>query len=216
MSKSITKIEVQKKRSKRRSIFLDGDFFCGVDEEVISRLGLIEGMEVDEEEIARIILTEEKLKAKRYALNLLSYRMRSRHELASRLKQKGFDENTIDELADDLEDVGLIDDLEFAKSWIRTRMELNPRSFYAIRRELQKKGVEKEIAGQAENELKGEFDEKGIALSLGRKRLASLKGLEARDLKRRLLGYLSRRGFSYEISKWVIEHLKDDRENDIE
>jgi regulatory protein len=216
MKKSITKIEVQKRRSNRRSIFLDGDFFCGVDEEVIARLGLRKGVEVDEEEIARIILTEEKLKAKRYALNLLSYRMRSRHELASRLRQKGFDKDTVDELADDLEDVGLIDDLEFAKSWIRTRMELNPRSFYAIGRELQKKGVKKEIARQAEDELRGEFDEKEIALSLGKKRLASLKGLEARVLKRRLLGYLSRRGFSYEISKWVIEHLKDGHENDIE
>ena len=216
MKKSITKIEVQKRRSNRRSIFLDGDFFCGVDEEVIARLGLRKGVEVHEEEIARIILTEEKLKAKRYALNLLSYRMRSRHELASRLRQKGFDKDTVDELADDLEDVGLIDDLEFAKSWIRTRMELNPRSFYAIGRELQKKGVKKEIARQAEDELRGEFDEKEIALSLGKKRLASIKGLEARVLKRRLLAYLSRRGFSYEISKWVIEHLKDGHENDIE
>lgn len=215
MNKSITKIEVQKKRSNRRSIFLDGDFFCGVDEEVVSRLGLEKGMEVDEEEVARIILTEEKLKAKRYALDLLSYRMRSRHELAERLRQKGFDKDTVDELTDDLEDVGLIDDLEFAKSWIRTRMELNPRSFYAIGKELQKKGVKKETARQARDELKDEFDEKEIALSLGRKRLASLKGLAVKDLRRRLLGYLSRRGFTYEISKWVIEHLEDEKQNDI-
>ncbi|MFQ5906552.1 MAG: regulatory protein RecX, partial [bacterium] len=205
-----------RKRSNRRSIYLDGDFFCGVDAEVIERLGLKEGMEVDEEQMLRITLTEEKLKAKRYALNLLSYRMRSRSELTGRLRQKGFDGDMIGELADDLEQVGLLDDLEFAKSWIRTRMDLNPKSFYAIEKELYRKGVKREVIEQAEDELRGQFDEKMIALSVARKRLASLKGLEPRDVNRRILGFLSRRGFSYEIAKWVIEELKGQKRYDVQ
>jgi regulatory protein len=216
MGKVITKIEVQKKRSNRRSIFLDGDFFCGVDAEVVAKLGLQKGAEVDEETTARIIQSEEKLKAKEYALNLLSYRMRSRKELTGRLKQKGFDQDTTSELVDDLEDVGLINDLEFAKSWIRTRMELNPRSFYAIERELRQKGVEREVFKHAEDELKGQFEERAVALSLARRKHASLKGLEPAESKRKILGLLSRRGFSYDVGKWVIQHLEDEEENDVE
>lgn len=208
MRKRVTKIQVQRRHPNRRSLFLDGDFFCGVDEEVLLRLSLEEGMEVDEGEIAQILLTEEKLRAKRDALRLLSYRMRSKNELNNRLMRKGFTNETIQDVICDLEEVGLVDDLEFAKSWIRTRMELNPRSFYALENELRLKGVDREVARLALNELKGDYDEKAIALELARKRLHSLKGKDQRESRRRLMGFLSRRGYRFEIAKSVIDELE--------
>ena len=206
----MTKIEVQKRNPHRRSIFLDGSFFCGVDEEVVARLDLGVGSEVDEDTIGTILLTEERLKARQYALNLLSYRMRSKKELAKRMLQKGFERKAVDEIVGDLEEVGLVDDLEFARSWIRTRMEVNPRSFYALERELRLKGVDRDICKQVEKDLKGEFDEREIALALGKKRRRTLDGLPPVDARRRLMGYLSRRGFSYEVAKWVMGQLEED------
>ena len=210
MKRRVTKIEVQKRNTHRRSIFLDGSFFCGVDEEVVARLDLGVGSEVDDGVIGNILLTEERLRARLYALNLLSYRMRSKRELVERMLQKGFDKDAVDEIVGDLEEVGLVDDLEFARSWIRTRMEVNPRSFYALERELRLKGVDKDVYKQAEKDLKEEYDEKKIALALGEKRRRTLDGLAPVDARRRLMGYLSRRGFSYEVVKWVMERLEED------
>jgi len=209
MKKRVTKIEVQKRDPNRRSIFLDGSFFCGVDHEVLERLDLGVGSEVDEGTIGRILLTEDRLKARHYALNLLSYRMRSKEELVRRMLQRHFEKETIDEIVRDLEEVGLLDDLEFARSWIRTRMELNPRSFYALERELRLKGVKRDVYKLAEKDLKEEYDEKEIALVLAKKRLTRLGGLAPADAKRRLIGYLSRRGFSYEVAKWVMGQLEE-------
>ena len=210
MRKRISKIEVQKRRPNRRSIFLDGDFFCGVDEEVLAGLDLKVGSEVDEDEIAGILGAEERLKARHYALNLLSYRMRSRRELETRMARKRFPKDTVFEVIEDMEEVGLVDDLEFAKSWIRTRMSLNPRSFYALKRELRAKGVDEEVCESALNELKSEYDEKAIALSIARRRMEALKGLDPRDVRRRMAGYLSRRGFSYDVAKWAMAQSEVD------
>jgi regulatory protein len=215
MLRRITKIEVQKRRPRRRSLFLDGDFFCGVEEEVVVKLRLKEGKEIDDEEIARIAETEEETKARRYGISLLSYRMRSRKELSRRLQRKGYSQETVDRVTSDLEEAGLIDDLEFARLWMRSRMESSPRSFYAIRRELFQKGVDREKIENAQCELEREFDEKEIALSLAKKRLSRLKGLEKRDRERRLLGFLKRRGFDYETVRSVLAELKDGQ-NDIQ
>ncbi len=215
MRKRITKIEVQKRRPGRRSLFLDGDFFCGVDEEVVLKLRLQEGQEVDESEIARIVETEGETTARRYSLSLLSYRIRSRNELSRRLRRKGFSHDTIERVLSDLEETGLVNDLEFARAWMRGRMESSPRSFYAVRRELLKKGVDREKIEYAQGELEGEFDEKEMALALAKKRLPRLAGLGKREAEQRLLGYLRRRGFDYDTVKNVFSELKDGQ-NDIQ
>jgi hypothetical protein len=54
----ITAIEVQKKRPSRRSIFIEGEFFRGVAQEVVAKLKLKEGQEVNQEELGRIIYEE--------------------------------------------------------------------------------------------------------------------------------------------------------------
>ena len=84
MSPKITVIERQKRRSRRCSLFIDGNFVCGVDEEIVLKLNLEVGQEVDEAQIRRIIFKEEARKAKDYALNLLSFRPRSTKEVRDR------------------------------------------------------------------------------------------------------------------------------------
>ena len=57
--KKITKIERQKRRKNRVSIFLDNTFFCGISENLMIKLDLFEGKEIDEEEISRLIKEKE-------------------------------------------------------------------------------------------------------------------------------------------------------------
>ena len=65
-------------------------------------------------------------KAKEAALRYLSFRARTRQEVEGRLREKGFDENTIRSAIERLKELRLIDDAEFAREWIRSRQRKGP------------------------------------------------------------------------------------------
>lgn len=204
----ITKIEPQKRRPERRSVWVDGEFYCGVSEEVLLRTGLREEQTVTEEELSELIKGEERRKAKEYALNLLGYRMRSEKELKDRLERKGYNRETITRVLEDLRRLDLVDDLEFARVWVRNRMATNPKGLYALRKELWKKGVARETIEQVIEELSSDYDEVEVAAELVRKRFGNQPDLKDGSTRRRLLGFLTRRGFSYDTCGAVMEKMK--------
>ena len=94
--KKITKIEIQKKRKNRVSIFLDDTFFCGVPQELLSKLDLYKGKEVDEDEIRKLIEEKECAEAKQKVLRLFNRRVYSEQEIRVKLEKKGYEETTIE------------------------------------------------------------------------------------------------------------------------
>jgi regulatory protein len=138
-------------------------------------------------------------KARSYAISIIDYRPRSEKELRARLKQKGYDNQLIEKIIIDLKQHGLIDDVKFARLVARSQshgMSCNP-SF--IRRELQARGVDREIIDEAVKELKENFDEEEAARSIFNRRLKAVQGLDKNKQKTRLYRYLKRRGFSDSI-----------------
>ncbi len=204
----ITKIEPQKRRPERRSIWVDGKFCCGISEEVLVKTGLKEEQVITEAQLAELTRREEKRKARDYALNLLEYRMRSERELKDRLKGKGYGDEMIQDLIDHLKRVDLIDDLEFARAWVRNRMATNPKGPHALKNELWKKGVARETIDEVMREFSSDYDEGEVALKLARKRFGSHPDLKDPVTRRRLLGFLTRKGFSYETCLKTMEELK--------
>ncbi|MCD5390288.1 RecX family transcriptional regulator [candidate division NPL-UPA2 bacterium] len=207
MSK-ITAIERQRRRPGRRSLFIDGSFLCGVDEEIVLKLNLEVGQEVNQAQIRRIIFKEEARKAKDYALNLLSFRPRSTREVRDRLKRKDYDEKVIEEAVENLKRIGLINDEEFARSWAQSRMQSKPMGRRLLEQELRQKGIDKEIIEVASEATYGQHDEETLALTLAKKKLKSYRGLDDLTIKRRLYGYLGRRGFSPETISEVLEKIR--------
>jgi regulatory protein len=201
----ITKIEPQKKNPKKRSVFLDERFAFGLDEEVVYKYGLKTGKELEQKEIDQIIEAETKKEAKDAALKFLSYRMRSERELRDKLKKKEFAQNLIDEVVKDLKRVNLIDDYEFASAFVRDRISNNPRGKILLKQELWKKGIKKEIIEKTLKEyFKDENEELILAKELLRKRKKRYESLDENVAKRRLMSFLLRRGFSYDIVKQVL------------
>jgi len=202
----ITKIESQKKNPKRRSVFLDERFAFGLDEEVIYKYSLKVGQELEQKEIDKIIEAETKKEAKDAALKFLSYRMRSEKEVKDKLKKKEFAGDLIAEIIKDLKRVNLIDDYEFASAFISDRISNNPRGKILLKQELWKKGIKKEIIEKALKEFfKDEDEELTLAKELLRKRKKRYEGLDENVAKRRLMSFLLRRGFSYDIVKQVLK-----------
>ncbi|MCX6806965.1 MAG: RecX family transcriptional regulator [Candidatus Berkelbacteria bacterium] len=203
MSK-ITKIEPQKKRH-RFNIFVDDKFAVGVFEEVIIALGLKENEEIDLRKIKKLEKTEEEIRAYNNALRLLSYRQRSEKEMAGRLKRK-FPEKLVRKTVSRLKKEKLLNEAEFARAWVRSRMTLRPKGKRLIFYELRCKGIPEELIKKTLKKEYNENKELELARKLTQKKKQSLKNLLPRERRQKLIGFLQRRGFSWDTIKVVIKN----------
>ena len=87
------------------------------------------------------------------ALKLLERTHRTRRDLERRLKEKDFDAATIAATLDRLEEVGLVDDVEFARAWLAGRWGRRPSGWRRLQQELRGKGVSQEDAEKARDLL---------------------------------------------------------------
>lgn len=201
----ITSLERQKRHPKRFSVFLDGEFAFGADEEIVVQLGLAVNKQVDPETIRKAVEKEEEHKVREKALRYLSFRNRSVKELKTFLLGKGYDPEVVSHTLSRLEDVGLLDDRAFAKAWVEERVKAKGMGERLLEQELRQKGIKKEIIRAAVEGLGAEEDR---AHALAQARLARMKGLDKETAKRRLTGFLQRRGFSgetvYEVVRKVL------------
>lgn len=202
----ITAIEVQEKKRNRRSIFMDGKFVMGVDEDVVADLGLHVGQQLAEEELQKIVHAELVSKAKQKALNLLGYRSRSRAEIAKRLSRAGYAEEVVEEVLSRLEDLGLIDDARFSASWVNSRVAGKGLGKARIRWELRQKGVADEVAEEALSAVDADAEYR-LAADAARRRWGKDKDTDERAKRRRVASFLRRRGFEWQVIREVLSSL---------
>ena len=148
-----------------------------------------------------------------YCLLLLKRRLRSRYELDQAMKRRGVEEDDRQRTLDELTDQRFVDDLRFAWAWIHTRDRLAPRGASVLRQELLQKGIAKDIIlkviAERSELAKDEEDDQPTELDLakklaqGKERLYS--NLEPEVRKRRLMGFLQRRGFSYDVIRRILD-----------
>lgn len=207
----ITAIETQSRRGNRRSIFIDGEFAFGVDEEVVAGLGLKVGQEVHDEDLNRVLRAELIRKAREDALMLLKYRQRSENEMAKRLVLKGNPPEVVEEVIAGLERVGLLNDAAFSRQWIRNRLAQKPMGRRGLTWELRQKGVPDDLIEEALRDVGGD-DEFEAALELARRKLKTDSDLMTE--KRRLASLLRRRGFEWETVSTVLDQILGEDQND--
>ena len=145
--------------------------------------------------------------ARRYAQRLFQLRPRSCRELRQRLVRKGFSEAVTEETLAFFEKVGYLDDLKFATLWVTSRLNSRPRSRAMLRRELAEKGVAGDIVEQVLRTLT-EDDDREQARRIARRQWMHSKSLGQDRARRRVAGYLSRRGFSRGLIYAIIKELE--------
>lgn len=151
--------------------------------------------------------TDPYTRAKTIVYNQLAYSAKTRGQLRKKLQTEGFDAELIEPLLDKFEAAKLIDDAEYAQSFVAQKSRTKKLSRAALRRELAERGVRGE---EAENALAQRTDEqeREDAAELVRKKLRPGMDLSDRAEKdkvtRRLLGMLARRGYSSSVSMSVI------------
>ena len=143
------------------------------------------------------------------ALNLLSYRARTRTELRRRLRQKGFRPARVDVCLNHLQERGLIDDASVAAAFVRDRLRLRPKGRSALASELRQKGIGQELAQQTidhvfESEKTNDLTLAQAAVTkwVGQQNPEALQALidnswskAKQKVRRRLTAWLARRGF---------------------
>ena len=159
---------------------------------------VVEGPDADPESVARRIL-----------LDQLTGRARSRQELSDKLASRHVPADVAGELLDRFEEVGLVDDGEFARTWVSQRQQGKGLSRRVLAQELRRKGVDDEVAREALDDIDPE-DEAQAARELVAKRMRSLRGVDQTTAARRLVGMLARKGYAPGLSYAIVrEQLAD-------
>lgn len=194
----VTALKKQKRRQGRISLFLDGQFFCGLDEKIVWDLDLKKGQGVNERKLKQILVREELSKAKNYSLNLLTYRPRSIKEIKDKLSKKEYPEVIIELVIEELKSLNFLDDLQFAELWTKSRLLGKPVGKRRLEQELYRKGIAEDIITKVSASAYASEKEAALALELAKKWVKKNRTLSSQTAQRRLYGYLGRRGFSFE------------------
>ena len=145
-------------------------------------------------------------KARDYAFLLLKFRLRSENELALRLKNKKFPPEVIKKVVSFLKERDFLNDKEFARAWVASRAK-KPFGARRLRQELGIKGVDKDIVEAELKLMAQDYPEGEIVPRLARIKFEKLHHIEPLQAKRRIYGYLLRRGFSVDAIRCALEGL---------
>lgn len=133
--------------------------------------------------------------AKEIVVRKLSERAHSRSDLAQALAKKQVPEGVAEATLAKFETAGLIDDEDFARSWVQSRQRSKGLSARALANELRRKGVDAEISKAVLSELDPEV-ELEAAHRLVQAKLRSMSRFDDTTKIRRLTGLLARKGYS--------------------
>ena len=171
-----------------------------VSDDACTRAGVAIGAVANETFLAELDGAEQRAKAHEAALRLLSHRARSAKEMRTRLRMRGIEATAIEDEVARLETSGLLNDEQFARSWVADRGRMAPRGRRMLRYELLGRGIDPEAVEEATSGV----DDLETARALARTR-ARGSALESYELfMSRVGGFLRRRGFSYDVVATVI------------
>jgi regulatory protein len=144
-------------------------------------------------------------RARQVCLTLLTFAPRTRAQLAVALRKRGIPDGVADAVLARFEDVGLIDDAAFARSWVESRHYGRGLAGRALSAELKQRGVAADEIRAALDEQLSPEAEATAARRLVERRIPGTRGLPADQRTRRLAGMLARKGYSPGLAFRVIK-----------
>lgn len=193
----VTNIKQQVARPNRYSVFIDGIYTFSLSDSALLGTGLYVGRELSDSELRDCKKTAASDASFSAVLRYVAQRPHSRWEVEQYLKRKKQSVNEIDSALSKLESLGLVNDRDFAQSWVAQRRLLKSVGRQHIYLELRQKRVSEEIIAEVLDE--DETDDRVVV-----RRLVQKKGSQYND-KQKMMAYLARRGFKYDDIKAVLE-----------
>jgi regulatory protein len=137
-------------------------------------------------------------------IRLLAGRSHSRAELLRKLRQRGIGKRAAEQAVERATREGYVDDGRFALEFARHSRSLKGWAPARVRQELAKRGVDRDLVDEALAEVYAEVDLLELATHLAQARAARLSG-DTESRRRRLVGYLERRGFSTSVCRAAVD-----------
>lgn len=201
MQHKITALTVQKRNRNRVNVYLDGNFAFGL--ACIVAAWLRVGQELNDEKIEQLKAEDEFEVAYQKTLNFLGYRSRSAVELKQYLRKNNIKPDNAQRIIDKLRQSNLINDRQFASTWVENRSEHRPRGARLLAIELKQFGIDPEII---QDSITG-IDEEALAYQAALKQSRKYERLEWVEFRKKMFGFLSRRGFNYDTSNEIIRQV---------
>jgi regulatory protein len=137
------------------------------------------------------------------ALRYLSSCPRSEAELRVKLRRRGYDEEVVACVLSELKERHLVDDMGFAQFWRENREAFSPRSSRLLAQELRGKGIAPDIIA----EVTAGVDDELQAYEAVKRKSHSLEITDSHSFRKKLVAFLHRRGFSYEVIAHTVERM---------
>lgn len=204
----IDELKESQRKKGRFLVKLEGGEALHVTEDELVRFALRPGMELDDEMALALRASAKVSSAKAAAASIIGSRALSKKELTRRLVRKGNDEADAQAAADWLEDIGAVDDADYAASLVR---HYGGKGYgpARVREELRRRGVDRELWDAAMEEMPEPAD---ILDQLIRKRCRG--DLSDPGERRRTCDALRRRGFGWEEVKAAMERYTEIAEDE--
>ncbi|OMF36834.1 RecX family transcriptional regulator [Paenibacillus sp. FSL H8-0548] len=210
----ILSVRTDKKDRRLYHLFADSEKpMLSVHEDILIRYRLTKGHTLTEAQIEEIRMEDERYRSYVLAIAYLGARPRTKKQIEQYLQRKLFETENIQYALDRLEREHIVDDEQYAREFAKSRLKNSLKGRRFIQQELQMRGVSKEAAAEATAAL-DEQVELLSAKKAAEKKSRSLKG-EPLDQKRKLMGYLMRRGFSVDIVKEAIKSIDLNGEDNV-
>jgi regulatory protein len=146
--------------------------------------------------------------AREAALKLLDRTRRTRTDLARRLREKGYAPTIIGPVVERLAEVGLIDDVEYARAYLEARSRRRTAGRRRLEQDLRARGVSAEDVAAARarlEEREGHDDETAGARRVIAQAARRYARLDPRTRRQRLYALLLRRGFDGETIEAALQ-----------
>lgn len=151
------------------------------------------------------------------ALRFLESHARSESEVRRRLTQAGYRTELVDGAIVRLAELGVLDDEAFARAWVESRDRVRPRGERALRRELQLKGVAREVLDEVLSERRGgtsgeadDVDRDAARRLLARNARSLERVADPRTRRQRAYALLARNGFDPDVCREASRELSVD------
>jgi regulatory protein len=149
------------------------------------------------------------------AARFLEVRPRSVTEVRRRLGQAGYRTDLVEGAIQRMTELGMLDDVQFARTWIESRDRARPRGEIALRRELALKGIDRSVVNELLDERRDEGSaDGGVDLAaaerlLERHQRSLARETDPRSRRRKAYALLARNGFSPEVSSAIAARTMD-------
>lgn len=198
----ITKIESQTKNKDRVNIYLDGEFALGCSLEIALNNHLKENVEITEDKLKSLVFENEKSVALNKAVTLIGKNLKTKKQLKTYLKGKGYDDQIINYVLEKLIEYNYINDLNYATIYVRSVKHKYGK--LKIENELKLKGINESDINLVLQEF--ESDEESVR-GLAEKYLKN-KEITQENLSK-LYRFLISKGFEFDLVSNVVKSFKE-------